>query len=104
MRDASAHLIGLSGEVSEDGSLVCVRGSPDKTGVVTAIDITGIGASCFEVADPFVLSFQRCYRLSAFDDGAFSGSGIKSLCVPASVRVIGCSCFQDCRELSFISF
>jgi hypothetical protein len=50
------------------------------------------------------ITFEPGSQLSELANGAFSGSGLTSIHLPASVTVIGESCFSDCGSLTSITF
>jgi hypothetical protein len=50
------------------------------------------------------ITFETGSQLSQLAKGAFCGSGVTSIHLPASVTVIGEGCFSYCRSLSSITF
>jgi hypothetical protein len=48
--------------------------------------------------------FEENSQLSRLEDRAFYGSGLTSIHLPASVTVIGESCFSGCDSLASITF
>jgi hypothetical protein len=50
------------------------------------------------------ITFETGSQLSELAKAAFSGSGLTSIHLPASVTVIGASCFFGCGSLASITF
>ena len=58
-------------------------------------------AGCSELAD---VVFESGCKISTISKGAFMGSGIKALNIPASVSSIEADAFKDCSKLASVTF
>ena len=58
-------------------------------------------AGCSELAD---VVFESGSKISTISKGAFMGSGIEALYIPASVSSIEADAFKDCADLATVTF
>jgi hypothetical protein len=83
-----------------------VRYFGDDRNVTLSSEIETLGTGCFsECSDLSSLVFERGSKLKRIEAQAFSDcSGLKSICIPASVEILCRRCFAQCHALSFVTF
>jgi hypothetical protein len=84
--------------------LIHCFGPPDS--IVIVPECETVGEDCFsEVTELLTISFEISSRLTQIAEGAFSACAhLESICIPASVAILGKSCFAWCLSLSDFRF
>jgi hypothetical protein len=60
---------------------------------------------CFENCGKLgVVTFETGSKVLRLGNNAFSGSGLISVCIPASVEIICAGCFGKCGKLGVVTF
>lgn len=68
---------------------------------VNDLFVTAISANAFKDNEKLnVVSFAEDTQVKVIDEGAFSGTGITSVVIPASVATIGANAFSACQNLA----
>ncbi|MDR1267238.1 MAG: leucine-rich repeat domain-containing protein, partial [Holosporales bacterium] len=63
--------------------------------------VTELPIFCFAHCSSLVtVTFEADSQLASILDNAFAYSAIQSICLPASLRELGCGCFYYCQSLS----
>ena len=67
--------------------------------------VSSIGPRCFAKCNKLSqVSFGDLQCVRTFPAELFKDSGLRSICIPSSVRTLGPKCFAGCSNLSLVSF